>query len=168
MPDVNIEKFVRGGVHFVKKVLSLSLVLSILAGCASSQAPSVYSRSQAQRAQQVTLGTVQYVREIRIEGTQSGAGNIAGAVMGGLLGSAVGSGAGRRLATGAGAIGGAAAGGVFEEGATRANGYEITVKLEDGRTMAIVQAKDANNEVFTPGDKVRVLQNSDGSTRVTH
>lgn len=152
----------------MKKVLSLSLVLITLAGCASSQTPNVYSRNQAQRAQQVTLGTVQYVREVHIEGTQSGAGNIAGAVMGGLLGSAVGSGAGRRLATGAGAISGAVAGGALEEGATRANGYEITVRLEDGRTMAIVQAKDATNEIFTPGDKVRVLQNPDGTTRVTH
>ncbi len=152
----------------MKKLLSLSMILVLLAGCASSQAPSVYSRTQAQRAQQVTLGTVQYVREVRIEGTQSGAGNIAGAVMGGLLGSAVGSGSGRRLATGAGAIGGAVAGGALEEGTTRANGYEITVKLEDGRTMAIVQAKDAANEVFAPGDKVRVVQNSDGTTRVTH
>jgi outer membrane lipoprotein SlyB len=66
-----------------------------------------------------------------------------------------------------GAIGGAVLGGIagqaVEQNATGKRGVEVTVKLDSGQMVAIMQEAD---ETFRPGDRVRIL--SDGSTsRVT-
>ena len=47
---------------------------------------------------------------------------------------------------------------------TRKDGIEITVKLDGGGLIAIVQEAD---EEFKPGEKVRIVENSDTS-RVSH
>lgn len=44
-------------------------------------------------------------------------------------------------------------------------GVEVVVHLDDGADMTVVQAADV---VFRPGDRVRVMQSHDGSTRVTY
>ena len=62
-----------------------------------------------------------------------------------------------------GSVVGGIAGNAAEQTATRQAGYEITVRLDGGRVIAVTQATD---ERFSPGDRVRVL--SDGVTaRVT-
>jgi len=103
------------------------------------------------------------VREVLIEGTKSGLGGLAGGIMGFALGSTIGSGSGRGVARAAGTVAGAAAGGAIEEDATRQNGLEITIKLDNGQVVSIVQAAD---EKFDEGDLVRVLRRPDGSARV--
>ena len=135
----------------------------LLSGCPASKSGSVYTRDQARTAQDVAFGTVERVREVRIEGTRSGAGTLAGGAVGGVLGNEVGAGTGRTLATIGGAIAGAAAGSAIEEGATRQRGLEITVQLDSGRTVAITQAADQS---FVPGDRVRVLMDRYGTARV--
>ncbi len=67
------------------------------------------------------------------------------------------------MARAAGTIAGAAAGSAIEESATRQTGLEITVKLDNGETVSIVQEAD---ERFDEGDLVRVLRRPDGSARV--
>jgi outer membrane lipoprotein SlyB len=67
------------------------------------------------------------------------------------------------VARAAGAIGGAAAGAAIEEGATRQKGLEITIKLDNGEVISIVQGAD---EKFDEGDLVRVLRRPGGSARV--
>jgi outer membrane lipoprotein SlyB len=64
-----------------------------------------------------------------------------------------------------GAIAGAAAGSAVEEGVTRKQGLEITVRLDNGTLLAVVQEADVT---FQVGDAVKVLTGSDGTTRVTH
>ena len=103
------------------------------------------------------------VREVQIEGTKSGAGAIAGGIMGFALGSTIGSGSGRTVARAAGTVGGAAAGAAIEEGATRQMGLEITVQLDNGEVVSIVQGAD---ETFDEGDLVKVLRRRDGTARV--
>jgi outer membrane lipoprotein SlyB len=80
------------------------------------------------------------------------------------VGNTIGGGSGRRLARTAGAVGGAAAGSRAQQAATTERGLEITVELESGEVVVIVQAAD---EHFDVGDKVRVLRRSDGGARVT-
>ncbi len=89
---------------------------------------------------------------------------ILGAVVGGIAGSEIGQGKGSAVGTVLGAVGGAVAGHAIEEATTRKGGLEITVKLEGGRTLAVVQEAD---EAFRPGERVRVLSGG-GVTRVTH
>ncbi len=143
--------------------VTLILFGFIVAGCAPSLSGDVYSRDKVQKAQTVVEGEVIMVREVLIEGTKSGFGAIAGGIMGYALGSAVGGGSGRTIARAAGTVGGAAAGSGLEEGATRQKGLEITVQLDNGEAVSIVQAAD---EYFNEGDLVRVLRRPDGTARV--
>lgn len=147
------------------KRLALLLLCSVvvLAGCASRQSGDVYSRSQAQRQLSVFYGTVLVVSPVMIEGTKTGLGTVAGGVMGGIAGNTVGGGHGQALATAAGAIGGALLGSAIEEGSTRRNGLEITVELDSGEVIAVVQEAD---DLYAVGDRVRILRGAGGVTRV--
>jgi outer membrane lipoprotein SlyB len=144
------------------RVILAAATAITLAGCASSKSGSVYSREDARREQTVRMGVVESVRSVSIEGTQSGIGAIAGGAAGGIGGSAIGAGRGAAVAAVAGAIAGGLLGAAAEEGLTRQEGVEITVRLDNGELRAIVQAAD---EVFKPGERVRLLS-VNGQTRV--
>ena len=134
-----------------------------IAGCATSKSGSVYSREDALREQTVRMGVVESVREVKLEGTRSGIGPAAGAVAGGVAGSSIGHGRGSALGAIAGAVVGGIAGQAVEQSATKKQGVEVTVKLDSGQMVAVMQEAD---ETFRPGDRVRIL--SDGATsRVT-
>lgn len=149
-----------------KRIQAAVLVIAVatLAGCAQGLGGGAYTRDEARREQNVRMGVVESVRPVQIEGTRSGIGPAAGAVVGGVAGSTVGGGRGSAVAAVIGAVAGGVAGQAVEEGTTRKNGVEITVKLNNGALVAIVQEAD---ESFRAGDRVRIL--SDGRTsRVTH
>jgi outer membrane lipoprotein SlyB len=57
------------------------------------------------------------------------------------------------------------AGAAIEEGVTRTTGVEITLKMDDGRTIAVVQGLSPN-ERYSVGDRVRVIS-SGQATRVS-
>lgn len=140
------------------------LVVAALAGCAQGLGGGSYTRDEARREQNVRMGMVESVRPVQIEGTRTGVGPAAGAVVGGVAGSTVGGGRGSAVAAVIGAVAGGVAGQAIEQGTTRKNGVEVTVKLDSGALLAIVQEAD---ESFRAGDRVRIL--SDGRTsRVTH
>lgn len=151
----------------MKNILLLTTVVGVLvlSGCAgTSNSTNVYGARQTMGEQSVRMGVVESVRNVMIDGGQSGVGTLGGAALGGLAGSTVGQGKGSIAA----AIGGAIAGGVLGEHAEQSMsskpGLEITVKLDNGALTAITQAAD---EQFNVGDRVRLL--SDGrTTRVTH
>jgi outer membrane lipoprotein SlyB len=146
------------------QLMGAALVAAALAGCAPGLGGGAYTRDEARREQNVRLGVVESVRPVQIEGTRSGVGPAAGAVVGGVAGSTVGGGRGSAVAAVIGAVAGGVAGQALEEGTTRKNGVEVTVKLNNGALVAIVQEAD---ETFRAGDRVRIL--SDGRTsRVTH
>jgi outer membrane lipoprotein SlyB len=145
------------------RVITFLAATALLAGCASSNSGEVYSRNQARRAQTVQMGAVQAVRSVQIEGTKSGVGAVGGGVAGGVVGSTIGGGKGSILAAVGGAALGAVGGAVAEEKLTKKNGLEITVKLDSGSIIAVVQEADV---LFAIGERVRVLTGSDGTTRV--
>lgn len=138
--------------------------IGILTACMpESRSGNVYSRDQARTSHSVNYGTVLRVEEVTIEGTQSGAGTVAGGAMGGALGSAVGSGSGRAIATVGGAIIGGIAGSAIEKGVTTDAGLEIEVELDNGELLLVVQEKD---DIYRVGDRVRVIRDARGTTRV--
>lgn len=110
------------------------------------------------------MGLVESVREIMLEGTKSPVGTVAGAAVGGIAGSTLGHGKGSAVTAVIGAVAGGLAGAAIEEGVTRRRALEITVKLDNGQFLAIVQEGDAAE--FRPGDRVRLLSTG-GETRVT-
>jgi outer membrane lipoprotein SlyB len=147
-------------------LLLLLLVATGLAGCASDLSGESYSRSEARAVQQVEYGIIEQLRPVKIEGTKTPIGGGAGAAVGGIAGSSVGGGKGSYVMAVIGAVAGGMAGAAIEEGVTRTQGVEVTVKLNKGGTIAIVQALSPN-ERFTVGDRVRVLYGGQ-NTRVAH
>lgn len=138
--------------------------LLALGGCAPTRSGDVYQRGEALRAQSVEFGTIESLRPVMIEGGQPGVGVVGGAALGGIAGSTVGGGTGQVAAAVAGAILGGIAGSAIEKDVTKANGVELTVRLDSGRIVAIVQ--EGSGAEFRPGDRVRVT--SDGyTTRVS-
>lgn len=150
----------------MKPVFTAALLATLLAlaGCAGSLSGSAYSRDQARGEMSVRLGVVESVRQVSIEGTKSPVGGLAGGVIGGVAGSSMGKGSGSTVGAMVGAVAGGLAGSAIEEGVTRQNGLEITVRLENGQLIAVTQAAD---EEFRPGERVRVLSGR-GTTRVSH
>jgi len=147
------------------KSLAITLTLiALLTGCASGVGGKDYTRAQARTVQEVEMGRVESVREVRIEGTKTPIGAGAGAVVGGVAGSTMGGGKGSIVGAAVGAVLGGLGGAAAEEAVTRKTGVEITVKLDSGRMLAVTQAAD---EAFREGDRVRVLTGG-GVTRVSH
>lgn len=140
------------------------LAVLTLAGCASSRSGSVYSRDQARQEMNVRMGVVESVREVTLEGTRSGVGTVAGAAVGGIAGSNIGGGKGRAVGAILGAVAGGVAGHAIEEGTTRKQAMEITVRLDNGQMVSVVQEGDPAE--FRGGDRVRLLSGR-GETRVT-
>jgi outer membrane lipoprotein SlyB len=141
-----------------KRILTSCLLGLTLAvgGCASSLTGDTYSRSEARAPQTVRLGTVESVRLVQIEGTKTNIGTGAGAVVGGVAGSSIGGGRGSIITGVLGAVAGGMAGAAAEEGLTRNQGIEITVREDGGQTRAFVQEVDPNVS-FAPGERVRIL-----------
>ncbi len=138
-------------------VVALSAV-TVLGGCAQQGLYGTsYSRSQVGQAQTVQYGTVQSVTPVRIEGRTDGwVGSGAGAIVGGIAGNQIGGGSGRALATVAGAVAGGLVGQRVEKSATEGQGQEITIQLDYGGVMSVVQEVE-NGQFFRPGDRIRVL-----------
>ena len=148
----------------ITQLLVIILSSILLAACASSNSGSVYSRDEARRVQTVKTGIVESVRPVKLEGTKSPIGTVAGGAVGGVAGSSIGHGNGSIIGAVIGAVVGGIAGAAAEEGLTRKDALEITVKLDGGGLVAIVQEAD---DPFKAGDKVRLIE-SGGTTRVAH
>ncbi len=147
------------------KLLILSLTTLLIQGCAGSLQGDTYSREEARKVQRVRYAIVEDVRMVVIEGTDSKVGTLGGAAIGGIAGSTVGGGKGKDIATIAGAIAGGVLGSKAEEAATRKQGVELVVRLEDSdQIIAVVQEYD-EKEHFEKGDRVRLMTVS-GKTRV--
>lgn len=146
----------RSRLLLVPAVLS---ALVLVTACSTSPSNSHFTSSQAGRAQTVQAGEVTAVRAVTIQNNSTGVGTATGAVLGGIAGSTLGSGS---RANTAGAVGGAVAGGAAGNAiaGSTTNGVEVTVLLESGQTIAVVQAGSPNE--FRVGDTVRV--SSDGVT----
>ncbi|MDB6061197.1 MAG: rane protein [Verrucomicrobiaceae bacterium] len=141
-----------------KNIVLAALVTSTaltLGGCASSLKGDVYSREDARTPQIVRTGVIEALRPVQLEGTKTPIGAGAGAVVGGVAGSAVGGGKGSIVAAVIGAVAGGLLGAATEEGFTRTQAVEITVKEDGGPTRAYVQAV-SEGEIFRIGDRVRV------------
>ncbi len=151
----------------MKKRHASALVVAgalVLGGCAYDAGGRDYRGYEVGAAQSVQFGVVDNVRDVRIDPHPTGVGAGGGAVLGAIAGSNVGGGTGQV----AGAVGGAILGGLLgehiEQSANERHGLEITVHLDSGRYVSIVQEAD---ELFRPGDRVRVLRGR-GRARVTH
>ncbi|KPX41264.1 putative Outer membrane lipoprotein, partial [Pseudomonas ficuserectae] len=137
-------------------VASFTAMALMLGGCASNLTGDSYSRDEARTVQTVRMGTIESLRPVKIEGTKTPIGGAAGAVVGGVGGSAIGGGRGSIVAAVIGAVAGGLLGSATEEGLTRTQGVEITVREDDGSMRAYVQQVQ-ENEIFRVGERVRIM-----------
>ena len=101
-------------------------------------------------------GVIESTREVTSKGEGSGIGAVGGAVVGGLLGNQVGSGRGNTVATAIGAVGGAVAGNEVEKRVKTNKSYDVTVRLDDGSSRVIHEAKPT---AWRTGDHVKIVGN---------
>lgn len=147
----------------VGPALFMGAVLT-LSGCASSPtSANTVRRSETGLAHTFERGEVIFVRQVTIEGESEGVGGVAGGAMGLVLGNLVGGGRGRDVARVGGTLAGAAAGTAIERNITTVAGVEVSVELQSGEIVVVVQAAD---ETFDVGDSVRVIRRADGGVRV--
>jgi outer membrane lipoprotein SlyB len=144
--------------------LATAGALLLLGGCAHPGGSADYRSYETMGEQSVRFGVVETVRPVRIRPRDTGVGSSAGAFIGGIAGSHAGSGHGNIVGAIGGAIIGSIVGHNLEQAGNEVPGIEVTVLLDSGRYIAIVQQED---EVFRAGDRVRVLSGR-SSTRVTH
>ena len=142
----------------MKRYAIILAAVMILPGCAATQ-PSArsYSYSQAQKSEAMTTATVIGLQQVTITpDNSSGVGMAVGAIAGGGVGHVIGAGVGNIIATALGAIGGGVAGNAIERKVTVKSGYNIALRLDDGRTMTVTQMDDILLQV---GQKVIVTFN---------
>lgn len=147
-------------------IVVTSLLFSLtLTGCAGSKSGDTYSREQARQEMTVRMGVVESVKEVTLEGSKSGIGTSAGAVVGGVAGSNMGGGnRGNIIGAVLGAVAGGMAGSAIESGTSTKNALEITVKMDNGQLIAIVQEGQPGE--FRAGDRVRIIGGR-GDSRVS-
>jgi outer membrane lipoprotein SlyB len=149
---------------FKSSVVAIACALA-LGGCAYNQYGAAdYRGYEARGEQSVRFGVVESVRNVRIQPHNTGVGGTSGAIIGGIAGSTVGGGNGQIVGAIGGSILGAIIGSNIEQQANEVPGIEVTVLLDSGKYVAIVQQGD---EAFRAGDRVRIVSGRD-QTRVTH
>jgi len=135
-----------------------------LGGCTLPSRGDVYSREETRQAWDVDYGEVTDIDPVVIEGQRTWLGRVGGGLIGWEAGRAIGgSGSTGRVVGAVGSVAGAVAGEAVEESVTRQDGLQITVRLDSGRSIAVVQAAD---QAFVVGEKVKVFSRRDGAARV--
>lgn len=142
----------------------LACTALLCSACTPQPSPNSFSRTETMRPQSVQSGTLRNIRPVNIRPGETRLGMATGAVLGGLAGSQIGGGTAANVAGGvAGAVAGGALGSALQ-GSQNTAGLELTVALDSGSTIAIVQPGSPND--FRIGDRVQVIGNGE-TTRVS-
>lgn len=132
-----------------------------LTGCTSTSRMPVYDSSQVGSIIKSQNGEIISVRDVMIKAQSSAAGSTG---MGSRIGAAAGRGAiyggASAAASAASAVVGEAVGAVAGARADDRVGEEITVSIEGGQAVTIVQER--SNPPLAPGERVRVVTGSSG------
>ncbi len=132
----------------MKILISLSVLgLLLFSGCATNQGP-IYEGSDYKQIKKYKMGTVVKSRPVVI--SDDGSGKVMGALVGSVLGSMIGSNRGSVLAMLGGGIGGYYAGSEV----AKANGEELTVRLDNGETVVVV----LKGNRFISGDRIKIIK----------
>jgi outer membrane lipoprotein SlyB len=134
--------------------------------CTFPSSRRIVPAAQAGTMQNVDTGTVSGVREVNIEGQKSNLGLFGGGVIGAAA-TRPAPGSGRAAAVGqaAASVTGAVVGQAVEEVSTRKRAQEITVRLDDGRTVVVTQ--EVTSGLYQDGDRVRIVNGGGGGAHVT-
>tara|TARA_B100000902_G_C27294149_1_gene908914 strand:+ start:342 stop:806 length:465 start_codon:yes stop_codon:yes gene_type:complete len=149
----------------MKNIITFLAINLLMLSCANtSLQPDTYERDAAQRVSNVLYGEIVSLKQVKIEGDTK-----SGTIVGGLVGAAAGSGVSDSKpeseigAVLGGAIG-ATLGGNLSKNIRAVDGVQLTINMDDGRTISLVQEVGGYN--FSIGDLVEVISIK-GKTRVS-
>ena len=147
------------------KIILYTSILLLACGCAnSSLGPDTFDRDSAQRISNVLYGEVVSIKQVTIEGSIK-----SGSIVGGLVGAAAGSGVSdskpeSEIGAVIGGAVGATLGGNLSKNIQSKAGIQLTVNMDDGRTISVVQ--EISNYSFEVGDLVEVIT-TNNKTRIS-
>lgn len=149
--------------------LSNLFIICILMGgifTASCSSPdNTISRAEVNTMQTTAMGIIEQITVVNVDGEQTWVGSTVGSVSGSVLGAAFGSGWGRIVSSLVGSLVGNFAGREVEEQATKTQGLQLEIRLENGEIFKTVVIPD-NLDAFKVGDRVKVLISSSGHIEV--
>ena len=143
------------------KIIATALISTslIITGCTTPDSANVYSKSEMRRPAKVRSGVIEQIRPVKMEDAM-GVGVVSGAAIGGIAaGSSIGRGNGSLIAGIAGALLGGILGDKIERGVVRKEALEITVRMQNGERLVIVEDADI---ALHAGQSVDVID--DGKT----
>ncbi len=127
----------------------------LLAGCTFPSSQPTVARSQVGIVQSLDLGYVLEVRDVIIDGERTVIGVFGGGAIGAAAAHPTGSvGVGEALGQAAAATAGAVVGSAVEEKVTRKRAQELTIQLDNGSTIVVIN--EIEEAQFRQGDRVQV------------
>ncbi len=148
----------------LKKNLVVSISLIFFSCANESLKPDTFPRDSVQRITNVFYGEVVSIQNVNIEGSIK-----SGIIVGGLIGAAAGSEVSdskpeSEIGAVLGGVIGANLGGNISKNLQSVDGVQITINMDDGRTVSVVQ--EIGDYKFSVGDLVEVITTK-GKTRVS-
>ena len=126
--------------------------------------------AQSQTVQRILYGEVVSAERITIQDRPTGRGAQAGSTVGAVAGYALADGRDRWLGALVGGVLGGAAGNAAEKARKKKPGWELIILLDNGEEVGVqvpMSKKKKNREVFSRGDRVRLMSGPGGQTRVS-
>jgi outer membrane lipoprotein SlyB len=148
----------------VKRALTALAIVAVLAGC-TTPTSSRYDSGDVGRTIETTPGAVISSRVVEISGDSRSVGPLAGGAAGAAATGLAYGGRGSGFAAILGGLVGAGAGYLIESSARSREGIEYIVRMNDGRTVTLVQNRQKNEEPIADGTPV-LVQISGRYTRV--
>jgi len=139
----------------IKVLSSIAMCVFLFVGCATNSGPEYSGRSYSQ-IKHYDVGVVTAEKPVVI--SDDGSGKFFGALIGAVLGSAGGNG------NGIASLGGGLAGYYAGSQVGKANGDELTVKLDNGDNIVIV----VKGNRFRVGDRIKIIKNGNKVAQVSY
>jgi len=146
--------------------LLVGILLSGMTGCTFPSSQPTVSRNQVGLVQTLELGYVLEVRDVVIDGERTVIGVWGGAAVGAAATNPGGypANVGEALGQAAGAVAGAVAGRAIEELVTRKRGQELTIQLDNGQTVVVIE--EYKKGPLREGDRVQLNRGGFGPATV--
>ncbi|MBR8461425.1 hypothetical protein KDD93_06515 [Campylobacter sp. faydin G-24] len=153
----------------MKNLISISTITALLlSGCVmsnnGSSSPDVYTKGEMQKAQVTQFGEIISLKPIKITGESNVVLNVLAAGLGGLAGYHVGGGSGKIAGSAVGAVLGGMGADKVGEMMDNTEGVELVIKLENANI--VTYAQEGGVSTFKNGDRVKIVTDSQGKSRV--
>lgn len=142
----------------MKTTILIAVAISALAfvpACSDFGTSQTYTTSEL-GSLEVQYGKIMGLEKIIINPEDRDYGTLIGAAAGAGAGSLLGGGSGKTLSTIGGGLLGAFAGNQIDKGVSQVEGYEVSVRLDNGKDMVIRQKRDKNIGLYE-GQRVKVM-----------